>query len=168
MYSKAISFLSIFSLAMLFSCTGQKGKPNASNASLKTKADSTAYGIGVSIGGNFKKQGLDSLDIDLLSSALKAALRGDSLLISEQQAQPIIQSYVSERQKQKGDANLAIGKKFLDENKNKPGVKVLPDGMQYIVMKDGTGPMPVATDTVKVNYHGTLIDGTVFDSSVDR
>ena len=79
-----------------------------------------------------------------------------------------IQEYITGKQKQKADANIAIGKKFLEENKSKPGVVTLPDGMQYIVMKTGTGPKPVITDTVVVDYHGTLIDGSVFESSVDK
>lgn len=135
---------------------------------MKTKSDSVAYAIGVTIGTNMKKDGLDSLNLDILTKAIKQSLKGDSLLMTSQQSQMAIQSYIGDKQKQKGDANIAVGKKFLEENKNKPGVKTLPDGMQYIVMKEGTGPMPVATDTVVTHYHGTLIDGTVFDSSVDR
>jgi len=165
MYSKAISFLSIFSFALLFSCTGQKGKPNVS---LKTQADSVAYAIGVSIGGNLKKDNLDSINLDLLLNGMKASLQGDSVAMNQQQCQGAIQAYIGAKQKAKGDANIAVGKKFLEENKKKAGVKELPDGLQYMVMKEGTGPMPVATDTVKVHYHGTLIDGTVFDSSVER
>lgn len=135
---------------------------------MKTKTDSVAYAIGVTIGSNMKKDGLDSLNLDILAKAIKHSLKGDSLLLNSQVAQGVIQAYLGEKQKQKADANIAVGKKFLDDNKSKPGVKVLPDGMQYIVMKEGTGPMPTATDTVSCHYHGTLIDGTVFDSSVDR
>ena len=88
--------------------------------------------------------------------------------MNAQESQMAIQAYISDKQKQKSEVNVVAGQKFLAENKNKPGVKTLPDGMQYIVMKEGTGPMPSATDTVSTHYHGTLIDGTVFDSSVDR
>jgi FKBP-type peptidyl-prolyl cis-trans isomerase FklB len=135
---------------------------------LKTQSDSVAYGIGVSIGANMKKDGLDSLNVDILAKALKAAMHGDSTVISAQQSQSVIQAYLGEKQKKKGEAALNEGKKFLEENKKKPGVTELPDGLQYSVMKEGTGPMPKETDSVTVHYHGTLIDGTVFDSSVDR
>ena len=135
---------------------------------MKSKTDSVAYAIGVTIGSNMKKDGLDSLNLEILSSAIKHSLKGDSLQMNPQQAQMAIQSYITEKQKVKSEANLTIGKKFLDENKNKPGVKTQPDGLQYMVMKEGTGPLPQPTDTVVVNYHGTLIDGTIFDSTIDR
>lgn len=165
MYSKVFSILSILCFSALIACNGQKGK---ANLDLKSKADSVAYAIGSSIGGSMKKDGLDSLNLDILKLGLMTALKGDSLLLDQMKSQMVIQTYLQEKQKAKGDANLAAGKKFLDENRTKPGVKELPDGLQYLVMKEGTGPMPVATDTVVVHYHGTLIDGTVFDSSVDK
>jgi FKBP-type peptidyl-prolyl cis-trans isomerase FklB len=162
---KSLLLAGCMSVATLISCNGQKGK---SNVSLKTSADSVAYGIGVSIGSNMKKDGLDSLNIELLSAGLKASMHGDSTLLNPQQAQGTIQAYLGAKQKAKADAAIGEGKKFLEENKKKPGVIELPDGLQYTVMKEGTGPMPKETDTVVVHYHGTLIDGTVFDSSVDR
>lgn len=151
--------------ATLISCNGQKGK---SNVALKTQQDSVAYGIGVSIGTNMKKDGLDSLNLEVLSAGLKAAMHGDSTPINAQQAGTIIQAFLNGKQKEKADKALTEGKKFLEENKKKPGVTELPDGLQYMVMKEGTGPMPKLTDTVTVHYHGTLIDGTVFDSSVEK
>lgn len=165
MYSKAFSILSILCLSVLIACNGQKGK---NNLDLKSKADSVAYAIGTSIGGSMKKDGLDSLNLDILKQGLNAALRGDSLLLDQMKSQSVIQSYLQERQKAKDAVNIEKGKKFLEENKKKPGVTELPDGLQYIVMKEGTGAIPAPTDTVIVHYHGTLIDGTVFDSSIDR
>jgi FKBP-type peptidyl-prolyl cis-trans isomerase FklB len=165
MYSKALSIVSILCLSALIACNGQKGK---ANLEMKSKADSVAYAIGASIGGSMKKDGLDSLNLDILKQGLKAAINGDSLLIDQMKSQMVIQTFLQDKQHAKGEANLAIGKKFLDENRKKEGVKELPDGLQYLVMKEGTGPMPTATDTVVVHYHGTLIDGTVFDSSVEK
>jgi FKBP-type peptidyl-prolyl cis-trans isomerase FklB len=165
MKRKSILLAVCFSFSALLSCEGQKG---GKEVSLKSKTDSVAYAIGVSIGGSMKKDGLDSLNIDILAKALKFALKGDSVQLTAQQAQGVIQSYLGDKQKQKADANIAAGKKFLEENKKKPGVIELPSGLQYQVIKEGTGPKPVATDTVKVHYHGTNLDGTVFDSSVDR
>ncbi len=165
MYSKVFSILSILCLSVLIACNGQKGK---TNVDLKSKADSVAYAIGTSIGGSMKKDGLDSLNLDILKAGLNSALRGDSELIDPMQSQMVIQAYLQEKQKVKGEANIAAGKKFLEENKKKPGVIELPDGLQYMVIKEGTGPMPAITDTVVVDYAGTLIDGTAFDSSNDH
>ena len=165
MYSKAFSILSVLFLSALLSCNVQKG---GTNVDLKSKADSVAYAIGTSIGGSMKKDGLDSLNLDILKQGLNAALRGDSLLLDQMKSQSVIQSYLQERQKSKDAVNIEKGKKFLEENKKKPGVIELPDGLQYLVLKEGTGAIPAPTDTVIVHYHGTLIDGTVFDSSIDR
>ena len=165
MNQKIIALAICFSVASLFSCEGQKGK---SSFALKSSSDSVAYSIGVSIGTNMKKDGLDSLDLDIMKAGIKNAIHGDSLMVNAEQSQKVIQGYLAKKQSQKGDANLQIGKKFLEENKKKDGVKVTADGLQYMVIKEGAGPMPTANDTVSVHYHGTLIDGTVFDSSVER
>ena len=165
MNKKVFALAVCFSSIALFSCEAQKGK---SNISLKTNADSVSYSIGASIGTNLKKDGLDSLNLDIMKAGIKNAIAGDSLLIDLNQSQDIIQTYVNDMQKKKSERNLNAGKKFLEENKKKEGVKELPDGLQYQVIKEGSGPKPAATDTVSVHYHGTLIDGTVFDSSVER
>ena len=165
MNKKVFALAAAFSIVTLFSCEGQKGK----SVSMKTQADSVSYAIGISIGANMKKDGLDSLNLDVMKDAIRAAINGDSLTLNQTEAQAVIQSYLGEKQKQKAEEGVAIGKKFLAENKkNNKKVVELPDGLQYEVMKEGTGLMPTANDTVKVNYHGTLIDGTVFDSSVER
>lgn len=165
MNKKIFALAICFSVAALLSCEGQKGK---TSVSLKTTSDSVSYSIGVSIGANMKKDGLDSLNLDIMKQAISSAMKGDSLLVNANQSQSVIQAYLSAKQKQKGDASLQIGKKFLAENKKKQGVIELPDGLQYMVIKEGTGSMPIASDTVSVHYHGTLIDGTVFDSSIER
>jgi FKBP-type peptidyl-prolyl cis-trans isomerase FklB len=165
MNKKIFALAVCFSFAALLSCEGQKGK---TAVNLKSTSDSVAYSIGVSIGANMKKDGLDSLNLDIMKEAIRSAIKGDSLLVDAAQSQSVIQAYLSAKQKQKGDANLEAGKKFLAENKKKQGVIELPDGLQYMVVTQGTGPKPVASDTVSVHYHGTLIDGTVFDSSIER
>ena len=165
MNKKIFALALCFSITALLSCEGQKGK---SSVSLKTSSDSVAYSIGVSIGANMKKDGLDSLNIDIMKQGISSAMKGDSLLINAENSQGVIQAYLSGKQKQKGDVNLRTGKMFLSENKKKQGVVELPDGLQYMIVKEGTGPMPTANDTVSVHYHGTLIDGTVFDSSIER
>jgi FKBP-type peptidyl-prolyl cis-trans isomerase FklB len=165
MNKKIFTLAICFSVATLFSCEGQKGK---SKVSLKSTADSVSYSIGISIGTNMKNDGLDSLNLDILKEGMRSAIAGDSALISANESQAVIQSFLTNQQKKKGEANLNAGKKFLEENKSKPGVVVLPDGLQYIVVKEGAGPKPTPNDTVSVHYHGTLIDGTVFDSSIER
>jgi FKBP-type peptidyl-prolyl cis-trans isomerase FklB len=165
MNHKIIALAICFSMAALLSCEGQKGK---SSVSLKSQADSVAYSIGVSIGGNMKKDGLDSLNLDILKAGIQSAVKGDSLLVNATESQNVIQAYLGRKQKEKAEVNINAGKKFLAENKKKAGVKELPDGLQYLVVKEGTGATPTANDTVSVHYHGTLIDGTVFDSSIER
>lgn len=165
MNKKVLALAACFSIATLFSCQGQKGKPSIN---LKSTSDSVAYAIGISIGTNMKKDGLDSLNLEVLKQAIQSSIKGDSLILTSAQSQSVIQAYLGGKAKQKGDVNSTIGKKFLAENKKKPGVIELPDGLQYQVVKEGTGPMPTAADTVKVHYNGTLIDGTVFDSSIER
>lgn len=165
MKKKVIFLAACFSVATLFSCNGQKGN---STPELKSSSDSVAYGIGVSIATNMKKDGLDSLNLNILKAAMEHVFHGDSLMIGAAECQGVIQSYLAAKQQEKSAANLAIGQKFLEENKKKAGVITLPDGLQYIVIKEGTGPMPTVNDTVVTNYQGTFIDGTIFDSSIER
>ncbi|MBL0104508.1 MAG: FKBP-type peptidyl-prolyl cis-trans isomerase [Bacteroidetes bacterium] len=166
MNKKVFALAVCFSVVTLFSCQGQKGK---SNVTLKNATDSVSYGLGVLIGQNMKRDGLDSLNFETLKIALQASAHGDTnLLLNNMQAQMKVQEFVENQKKAKGAANVERGKAFLEANKAKPGVTTLPDGLQYQVVKEGTGAMPTAADTVKAHYHGTTIDGKVFDSSVDR
>jgi FKBP-type peptidyl-prolyl cis-trans isomerase FklB len=162
---KYILTVTVIVTTSLLSCNGQKGR---SAVKLKSQTDSVSYAIGMSLGENFKKDKLDSLNLDILNAAIHSVLAGDSMALDSRQSQMCIQNYFMAKQKKEGEANLAKGKQFLEQNSKKPGVKTLPDGLQYEVVKDGTGPKPKETDTVEVHYHGTLIDGTVFDSSVER
>jgi FKBP-type peptidyl-prolyl cis-trans isomerase FklB len=160
---KAYLLATAFSVSLI-SCNGQRGQ----DVTLKNLSDSTAYSIGVSIGSNMKKDNLDKLDLDILKAGMAAALKGDSLLISQMDAQGCIQSFMQKRQLEESEKNVGAGKKFLEENGKKKGVTTTASGLQYEVMTQGKGPKPTASDTVVTHYHGTLIDGTVFDSSVDR
>ena len=162
---KSISLAVVITATTLMSCNGQKGN---NDVKLANAADSTSYAIGLSIGSNLKKDGLNELNLDIMKKGMADVMKGDSLPFDMNTAQTVIQSYLGEKQKRKADDNLAAGKKFLEENGKKPGVVTTASGLQYQVIKQGTGPKPSATDTVTVHYHGTLIDGTVFDSSVDR
>jgi FKBP-type peptidyl-prolyl cis-trans isomerase FklB len=155
-----IAFLS------LTACEGQKNKE--SKSAMTTSNDSVSYAIGISIGGNLKKDNLSEINVDLIADGIKAAMKGDTTTMKSADAQACIQSFMQARERKKGEANVEKGKKFLEENAKKEGVKTTPSGLQYQVLKEGTGPKPALTDKVSVHYHGTLIDGTVFDSSVQR
>lgn len=137
---------------------------------LKDPKDKASYSIGLNIGRNFKRQNVD-LNPDALVAGLKDALSGAKPALNETEerdAMMSLQKDAMEKQKVMGEKNAAEGKKFLDENRKKDGVKTTASGLQYKVMKEGNGPQPKASDTVTVDYKGTLIDGTEFDSSYKR
>jgi FKBP-type peptidyl-prolyl cis-trans isomerase FklB len=151
--------------------TAEKPQPALSNpeaaALLKTEKDKVSYVIGMSIGKNLHNQSVD-VDPNLLLRGLTEALAGGQVLLTDQEAQGIMTKFqASMRQKQQEKMLQAKkeGDEFLAANKTKEGVVTLPSGLQYKVIKPGDGPKPVATDTVTVNYKGTLLDGTEFDSS---
>lgn len=140
---------------------------------LKDPKQRASYSIGSSIGGNFKRQELD-IDVKALAAGIADTLAGKPAL-TEAEVRETLDSFQKQmmekmqaKQKVAGEKNVKDGEKFLAENAKKDGVKVLPSGLQYKVLKSGNGKSPKATDTVKTHYHGTLIDGTVFDSSVER
>jgi FKBP-type peptidyl-prolyl cis-trans isomerase FklB len=130
---------------------------------LKNQKEKVSYIIGMDIGGNLKRQLID-VDPNIFARGIKDALSGEKPLLTEQEIQETMiafQREVMEKQKKRGEA-------FLAENKNKEGVKTLPSGLQYKVIKAGTGKIPKLNDTVTTHYRGTLIDGTEFDSSYKR
>jgi FKBP-type peptidyl-prolyl cis-trans isomerase FklB len=142
----------------------------ATEPQLKDPKDKASYSIGLNIGRNFKRQNVD-LNPDALIAGVKDALSGAKPALNETEerdAMMSLQKDAMEKQKAMGEKNAAEGKKFLDENKKKEGVKSTASGLQYKVMKEGNGPQPKASDTVTVDYKGTLIDGTEFDSSYKR
>ncbi|OFX33437.1 MAG: peptidylprolyl isomerase [Bacteroidetes bacterium GWF2_42_66] len=135
--------------------------------------DSASYALGVLIGQNNKQQmdmtpGAKELNIDLLMAAMEKSLKGEEVVINAEAANTLIRNYFEGISKQEAQKNLEAGKAFLETNKAKQGVVTLPSGLQYEVLKEGNGPKPTAEDKVKCHYHGTTIDGKVFDSSVDR
>jgi FKBP-type peptidyl-prolyl cis-trans isomerase FklB len=143
---------------------------SASAADLKTDQQRFSYIIGMQIGQQMKKDGI-TLDEEAFMQAIRDAASGTPSRLSQEEAQTTMQHMQEERAKvaeQEGEKNKQAGEKFLADNRGKPGVKVLPNGLQYKVLKAGTGAKPSATDTVEVNYRGTLIDGTEFDSSYKR
>lgn len=144
-------------------------KPAAKPAfALKTGLDSLSYALGILDGGFFKQQGLDKLNYTALQEGFKAVIEGKELLMSPALADQTLRQKLQEAATKKIQPTIDEGLKFLAENKKRPEVKVTASGLQYEVVKLGTGPMPKDTNTVKVHYTGTLINGTKFDSSRDR
>ena len=162
-----VSLVWILGISSFISCNGQQKMKNE-KITLKSNMDKVSYSIGVNIASSLRKQGLDSVNVDILAQAMKDVINKDSLLLDEAAAMQTIQSYLQAGAAQKGQGNEIAGKKFLEENKSKPGVITLASGLQYMILKEGTGPKPKLTDKVTTHYHGTLIDGKVFDSSVER
>ena len=139
--------------------------------SLKEKI---SYIIGRDMAGNFKKQGIE-IEADALVKGLKAAMAGEKSELTDAQvkeAMEQLQQQMMENQQANagnaGEINKQEGEAFLAENKDKEGVQTLPSGLQYMVLQEGNGASPTRSDNVTTHYHGTLIDGTVFDSSYDR
>jgi FKBP-type peptidyl-prolyl cis-trans isomerase FklB len=135
--------------------------------SMKNGIDSISYAIGMNIAGNLKQQNL-KVNSTIMAKAIDQVLNGQTTLMDGNAANAYIQGYFQNESMKKGAANKAVGDKYLAENKTKAGVVTLPSGLQYSIMKEGTGEKPASTDKVKVHYHGTLIDGSIFDSSVER
>ena len=172
MIRSAIIAVACFGLFSVQACSQspEKGAP----MELKTQQDKASYSIGVSIGKNLKDQKVE-IKTDILVKGLLDAYTGAKTQLTEKemgdvltQFQQEIMAKTQEEAAKKGGENKSKGEKFLVDNKNKPGVKTTPSGLQYTVISEGLGPKPTASSTVKVHYTGKLIDGTTFDSSVDR
>ena len=147
---------------------------NAWATELNTDEQKLGYIIGMDIGKSLRDQSAN-VDLDTLVEAIRATFNGEELALTDEEAATIRQAYVQKRQSEQqaesavaGQANLAEGQKFLAENKTKEGVQTTESGLQYKVLTMGDGAKPAATDTVKVHYRGTLLDGTEFDSSYAR
>jgi len=170
---KLKSLIYASALVLTIGVAGCQNSGKKSEVNLTSKNDSVSYALGVLIGGSNKEQmkeapGADQLNKEILIAAWEKAFRGDSVLIKPDKANATIQKFFAEVSKVEGDKNLKAGEEFLAANKTKPGVVTLPSGLQYEIIKAGTGPKPKADDQVKCNYEGTTIDGTVFDSSIKR
>jgi FKBP-type peptidyl-prolyl cis-trans isomerase len=155
-------------LALSASCQ-QGGK----NVKLVSNIDSVSYAIGVLVGANNLKQlqtapGGDEINKEAMAAAFSASTLGKDSVISPEQANALVQKFFEGAGARKAQKNLEEGNAFLEKNKARAGVTTTPSGLQYEILTAGTGPMPTAADQVRVHYHGTLIDGKVFDSSVDR
>lgn len=151
----ASMFLFFSSLSLAQNLTGPK--------------DSISYATGLFLADNLIKMGLSDLDNQLMAKAMDDLIQKKTLKIEKAKAEMMFSDYMSQMKAKEAESKTKAGKEFLDANKKKPGVQTTASGLQYEILTKGPGgAKPKATDKVKVHYHGTLIDGTVFDSSVDR
>ena len=130
--------------------------------------DKVSYALGLSIGNNFQNSGIKKLQVEDFVKGLADVLGEKQPAISYEEAKQVINDYFMKLQQERLEINKQAGAEFLEINRHKAGVVELPSGLQYEILKQGTGAKPSASDKVKCHYHGTLINGTVFDSSVQR
>ncbi len=158
LFLKNLSFI-ICSLVLFNSSTAQ---------SKITKMDTLSYSLGVLFGNSLKQQGVDKISPADMVEALEEVLAGKPTKISMQEASDLYSKSIAKLQEKQHEGNKSEGEKFLADNAKKPGIKTTASGLQYEVLTMGTGAKPAITDKVKTHYHGTLINGKVFDSSVQR
>ena len=143
-------------------------KKEKDKTKLKTQSDSVSYSLGIVIGESLKQGEVGTINSNIFGNTIGRVTNGDSVLMSKTDAETYFRNYMMARFEAKKIKQKEEGRKFLEENKAKPGVVTLASGLQYKVITEGTGATPKATDKVKVHYQGTLISGKVFDSSIQR
>ncbi|MEP3836435.1 MAG: FKBP-type peptidyl-prolyl cis-trans isomerase [Algibacter sp.] len=168
---KIMKVLGLLSVIILAASCNQNG---ATQKAITTEIDSVSYAIGMDVARNVKAS-FDEFDSDLFIQGFNNVSDSSNILLDEAKAQQVVRAYFQKKQqadaaklKEEAENNKFEGEKFLADNAKKEGVVTTESGLQYIVLKEGTGATPTTSSKVKVHYHGTLIDGTVFDSSVDR
>ena len=155
------TYLILSSLLILSSCSNNKNP--------ESDLEAVSYSLGVTFGSTVKSQGLDNIDINSLTNGFNDILSENELHISEDSSLKVIQNYFEQLSKEKSIISAEEEKNYLEENAQKEGVVTTESGLQYeIILSSNNENKPQETDTVTVHYHGTLIDGTVFDSSIDR
>jgi FKBP-type peptidyl-prolyl cis-trans isomerase FklB len=135
---------------------------------LKSKKDKLSYAVGIQIGGNLMQSGFQDMDTDILTQGIKHVIDGKELLLPIEEVMGIINESYQEFKNKSEIENAAAGESFLAENKSKEGVISLASGLQYRILKEGSGQKPTATDQVTTHYEGKTIDGNIFDSSFER
>lgn len=148
----------------------QKGQTEAlaGTMALATAADSLSYGFGLLIGNNMFTQGVKEVNQNLFNAGFEKGYTNQTPLLSVEEANLVVQNYFNKQISDETSMNLEKSNAFLAENKTKEGVVTTVSGLQYKILTPGTGDFPKATDQVRVHYHGTFIDGKVFDSSIER
>ncbi len=185
-----LKFITLLSCLAAFSTFAQTKPKTSAKPQTKTKLtlsvtkvpvkefsnqlDSVSYAVGVLVAQNFKSQNV-TLNPEMVAKGFASVVAGNKLSLSEAECQNVMNTFMMKNQERQAAEsakqffpNKEAGEKFLAENKKKDSVMTTASGLQYKIIKKGDGPKPLATDKVKTHYHGTLIDGTVFDSSVQR
>jgi FKBP-type peptidyl-prolyl cis-trans isomerase FkpA len=163
-----IVFTLLLSTSVLFACSGEGISDKKSTSNDPNTADTdTSYAFGVALGSDFKQAGL-RFDYNALIKGFQDSLEGKETRISLEDAMPLIQTAMRDAMTRQTEENRQKGDDFLSENGKKAGILTTDSGLQYEVISAGTGPKPQSSDTVSVHYEGTLLDGTVFDSSYTR
>lgn len=160
-----ISTLSLVACEKKADGTTGSSKKAKSTVKLKNETDSIAYAIGAQIGNSMVAEGMMELDPALIESGINDMMAGKEAAISESEAPILMQAYMQKKMAELPKKNKEVGDKFLATNKSKKGIITTPSGLQYEVVKMGTGPKPIITDSVNVIYEGKLLSGKVFDSS---
>ncbi len=148
--------------------TPQKKSATTSVSSLKTLNDSASYAIGLSVAKFYAQQGMTKLNVAMITKAINDVMAGKTALLDDQQTNNTIMRFMNKSQESKAKPTIAAGQQFLTKNKSKTGVKTTASGLQYEVLVEGKGPKPTLSDSVTVNYMGTLINGNEFDNSYKR
>jgi FKBP-type peptidyl-prolyl cis-trans isomerase len=168
------SLSAVLTIIVLSACNQVTGQKDRGAVVLGNMTDSVSYGIGTDLGHNMRMSGLDSLNVDAMALGIRDGLDSNEQMTTEQ-VRTLVQTYMlgaqqkmMAREQAEAEENLRTGEAWLMENGKKPGVKITASGLQYEVLQAGKGPNASATDMVRVNYKGTLINGYEFDSSYKR
>ena len=138
------------------------------SVTLETKLDSVCYGLGIDIADNLKRQGFGNFNVEAMAKGFQDILNDSELAISKEEVGPLLNEYMEQMQAEKAKEATKKGSAYLAKNGERKEVTVLPSGLQYEVLSSGSGATPGLNDKVTTHYTGTLLDGTVFDSSVER
>lgn len=163
---KLLKLLAIPAFAAVVLLSGCK--QSVQNVSIKTEADSMSFALGVNIAASMKQSDMKDVNVMAVAKGIEAALSEKEGVMTNEEAIQFLNAYFTKERERVAAENLEAGAKFLEENATKEGVVVDTTGIQYKVLVEGDGAKPSATDKVRVHYHGTRIDGSVFDSSVER
>ncbi len=161
---RKLFILPLLALATLMSCSQTEVKEEKS-MEMKTELDSVSYALGVDIANNLKQADLGTVNVDVFTEAMSTILSGGESVMDEQKVRETIAAYFQKAATKKYEGVIAEGEKFLEDNSKKEGVITTASGLQYKIVAEGNGEMPTPASKVKVNYKGTLMDGTIFDSN---
>ncbi len=167
--------IALASAAAFFAFSGCNQDAGIGNPDLSSSKDSVSYSLGYQNGSFLQQQGMDDIDPEVMMAGMRDALQEQDSRLTEMEMRTVVQQFQMQaqqnqqaRMQKEAEENKKKGEEFLAENRNKDGVMTTESGLQYKVLEEGTGKSPKAEDTVTVHYEGTLLDGTVFDSSYER